>query len=228
MASWMVHLRVAEVLLEQISGLSETEFIVGNIAPDSGVPNEDWSVFTPSTDQSHFKLICENGKKEISVDGFIAKYFTKEMQKSYTKEQFSFYLGYLTHLLTDILWVELVFPICKAKNPELYSSDKKTAIWTWKKDFYDLDALYIRENPDFRSYQVYKGAVGFVNDYMDIFASDAMDNRREYIVSFYEEAKKENDLDRDYEFFTERDMSDFILAASKKIKDQLTKYIEFM
>lgn len=41
MASWMVHLRIADLLLSQISGLCPTEFIVGNIAPDSGVPNED-------------------------------------------------------------------------------------------------------------------------------------------------------------------------------------------
>ena len=32
MASWMVHLRVADSLLDQIPGLSQAEFIVGNIA----------------------------------------------------------------------------------------------------------------------------------------------------------------------------------------------------
>ena len=32
MASWMVHLRVADSLLDQIPDLSQAEFIVGNIA----------------------------------------------------------------------------------------------------------------------------------------------------------------------------------------------------
>ena len=55
MASWMVHLRIADILLNEIPNLSAQEFIVGNIAPDSGVPNKDWSQFTPSTTISHFR-----------------------------------------------------------------------------------------------------------------------------------------------------------------------------
>jgi hypothetical protein len=51
MASWMAHLRVADKLLDDIGDLSQTHFIVGNIAPDSGEPvNGDWNVFTPSVD----------------------------------------------------------------------------------------------------------------------------------------------------------------------------------
>ena len=49
MASWMIHLRIADKLLDRIPGLSPIEFIMGNMAPDSGVPNADWSAFSPST-----------------------------------------------------------------------------------------------------------------------------------------------------------------------------------
>lgn len=45
MASWMIHLRIADKLLDKLTNITTTEFIMGNIAPDSGVPNEDWSVF---------------------------------------------------------------------------------------------------------------------------------------------------------------------------------------
>ena len=54
MASWMVHLRVADELLKQIENLDAQAFVMGNIAPDSGVPNEDWTVFQPPKDVSHF------------------------------------------------------------------------------------------------------------------------------------------------------------------------------
>ena len=57
MASWMVHLRVADELLKQIESLDEQAFVMGNIAPDSGVPNEDWTVFQPPKDVSHFSEI---------------------------------------------------------------------------------------------------------------------------------------------------------------------------
>ncbi len=38
MASWIVHLRIADQLLDQIPDLKSTEFVVGNIAPDSVSP----------------------------------------------------------------------------------------------------------------------------------------------------------------------------------------------
>ena len=54
MASWMVHLRIADELLNKLDGIDETAFIVGSIAPDSGVPNADWSVFSPPKSVTHF------------------------------------------------------------------------------------------------------------------------------------------------------------------------------
>ena len=49
MASWMVHLRIADRLLDSLPGLSAVDFVVGNIAPDSGIPNEDWSELSPTS-----------------------------------------------------------------------------------------------------------------------------------------------------------------------------------
>lgn len=219
----MVHLRVAESLFSRLCGLSETEFTVGNIAPDSGVPNEDWSAFTPPYDVSHFKKENEIGKRVINIDLFASSYFTKEMQNGYTKEQFSFYLGYLTHLMTDILWGKYIVPICSSKDPSLFEKGKKEAMKIWKKDFYDLDALYIRNHPEFRSFTVYDNAKGFVNEYMDIFSRDAIDNRREYIVSFYRE--NFDDLDREYKYFTMADMDGFVKYAAGKIILELEDYI---
>ena len=78
MASWMVHLRIAEILIEEFKNLEKTEFIVGNIAPDSGVPSSDWSYYTPSGKVSHFR----DENKNIRIDKYIEKHFTKEMQES--------------------------------------------------------------------------------------------------------------------------------------------------
>lgn len=106
MASWMVHLRIADMLLDRVKDLDETFFVVGNIAPDSGVPNEDWSVFTPSGDVSHFKPKGTD-KRNIDIDRYVSKYFTKDLIKNYSNKEFSFFLGYLTHLLTDVEWAKM-------------------------------------------------------------------------------------------------------------------------
>ena len=71
MASWMVHLRISDKLIDELCNLSHTEFVVGNIAPDSGIPNDDWSVFTPSGDVSQFKTIDADGLKDIHINEFV-------------------------------------------------------------------------------------------------------------------------------------------------------------
>ncbi len=61
MASWMVHLRSADELLKYTDRIDETAFVMGNIAPDSGVPSEDWSEYHPPKNVSHFKTIFLSG-----------------------------------------------------------------------------------------------------------------------------------------------------------------------
>ena len=215
MASWMVHLRVADSLLNQISGLSQTEFIVGNIAPDSGIPNEDGIPFPPSSVISHFKL--DDGiSKTIHIPSFVDKYFTFNQQLSYSREEYSFFLGYLSHLLTDLLWVEsAVIPLQK-RYPDQWAADKKALIREAKTDWYDLDFLYLINHPDFRAFSIYEKAVGFKNTYLDFFSSDAFDKRREYITAFYRSANE--NLDRPYPYFTEQDAQPFVLSASRTIR----------
>ena len=89
MASWMIHLRIADTLLKQIPNLSKEEFIMGNIAPDSGVPNEDWSKFTPSTTVSHFRTDNGAGKKKVNIDAFVGRYFMPEQRRSYDSKAYS-------------------------------------------------------------------------------------------------------------------------------------------
>lgn len=94
MASWMIHLRVADALLDLIPGLSQTEFVVGNIAPDSGIPNDDGISFTPSSVISHFKL-DSSIPKTIHIPAFVDQYFTRHHQLSYSREEYSFLDIYL-------------------------------------------------------------------------------------------------------------------------------------
>lgn len=208
MASWMVHLRVADRLLDRLEGITETEFIVGNIAPDSGVPNQDWTVYTPSTEVSHFKTYLEDGTVHIDVERFLEQYFTPGQREGYTREQYSFYLGYLTHLLTDIEWIARIYGPSIARYPQAHAADSHKLLWTLKKDWYDLDFLYLKKHPDFRAFRIYENAVGFVNRYMDIFAEDALENRREYITGFYRGGRE--GIEREYTYLTEASAQQFV------------------
>lgn len=213
MASWMVHLRIADKLLDRIPGLSPVDFIVGNIAPDSGVPNEDWSAFFPPTSVSHFKT----GKEKAGPERFAEKYFRSEQREAYDNRQFSFFLGYLSHLLTDRLWAnEIAWPSFRKYigGEPPYSGP---IVWEIKEDWYDLDFKYLRDHPGFRAFRVYLGAVGFENSFMEEFSSDAFDNRRAYITGWYLEGKE--NLDREYPYLTEGQMDAFVEEATRSIFD---------
>lgn len=215
MASWMVHLRVADCLLAQLSGISDAEFVMGNIAPDSGIPNEDWSAFTPSSEASHFRTTDEYGLKKIHEDWYIEKYFTKEQRSQYDIGQYSFYLGYLIHLLTDKLWVRDVVRPLQIKYQDLYNENPGEWWKQIKRDWHNLDIMYLREHPDFRAFILYEGAVGFRNTYLDIFSRDAFDNRREYITTSY---RKECDtLECGLTFLSEEEILDFVDNGSEEI-----------
>lgn len=222
MASWMIHLRIADKLLDKLNNITTTEFIMGNIAPDSGVPNEDWSVFTPSGDISHFKDEPIDGWKNVNIDKFISAHFTKDYIKGYTKEEYSFFLGYYTHLLTDIEWVKQICLPSEERFADLCAEiGRVNFIWTLKKDWYDLDFLYLKKKPDFRAFRLYEQAKNFKNVYMNIFAEVAFENRRQYITDFYLAGRE--DLEREYPYLNETQTEDFVEKTVDIIMNQIQK-----
>lgn len=212
MASWMIHLRIADKLLDCIPNLCPIEFLMGNMAPDSGVPDESGIAFIPSTALSHYRIDDGSGRKIIESHRYIADFFTPEHRRSYNDRQYSFYLGYYVHLLTDVLWSELVAWPVREKFP----------LATWdeiKEDWYHQDFLYLKKHPGFRAFRAYLGSVGFVNSYMDFFPSDAFDKRREYITSFY--LQDRNNLYREYQYLTEKLADQFVDDAISQILARL-------
>ena len=159
MATWIAHIRIAEYFIKNYSSLDVTDFLVGNIAPDCGVPNEDWSKFSPDTKLSHWKLNGQN----INADDFRDKYLGKKCT------YFSFYLGYYFHLLTDIEWEKLYQK--KMLEPIYYNgiNADKNFIWTIKKDWYGQDHLFLKNNPSSIFFTVFAKINEYNNKYLDIF-----------------------------------------------------------
>ena len=108
-----------------------------------------------------------------------------------------------------------------ARYPEAYAADSYALLWTLKKDWYDLDFLYLKKHPDFRAFQIYENAVGFVNRYMDLFSEDAFENRREYITGFYRSGRE--DIEREYiylnEVQAEQFVEDCVAVVSEKLEE---------
>ena len=207
MATWMIHLRIADKLLDRIPGLSPIEFIMGNLAPDSGVPAPDGG-FVPDKALSHFRTDDGSGKKAIDLAAFRARYFSPALTAGYDEKQYAFYLGYYIHLLTDVCWSGRVAWPTRQRFPDAPWKDIK-------RDWYDLDRLYLKKHPGFRAFRAYLGSVGFVNTYMEAFPADAFDNRRAFITSFY--LADGDDPERAYTYLTEAEVDRFVEEAVTSI-----------
>lgn len=224
MASWMIHLRVAQGIYKQLGLKHVDAFILGNIAPDSGIPKEDGSGYLPDAGVSHFRVVDQNGIKEVHEEHFIERFFTDSQRKSYDDEAYAFYFGYLTHLLTDKLWAEEIGYRAKDKFPELFDGDR-AAFWSQvKRDWYDMDFMYLQENPDFEAFRIYESMDKLLNRYVDFFAPDAFEKRRQFITAFYRDGAANVKVRETY--LSPEELDRFVISAVEEILRQCSDYVE--
>ncbi|MFD3158759.1 zinc dependent phospholipase C family protein (plasmid) [Haloimpatiens sp. FM7330] len=213
MATWITHLRIAENILNLGFKFDEKAFVVGNIGPDSGVPNEDWSNFDPPKKVTHW----QGEDHKIKAVEFWDKYLNNADIKN-DIETYSFYMGYYVHLLTDIEWSKL---FNKKKQTLLYKNglDKdKNFIWTIKKDWYGLDYIYLSKNPNCIFHTCFKN-INEVPDYLDYFPHKAFERQVKYITDFYlgeNEETKENFI-----YLTEKEMDNFVEQSTDTIREAI-------
>lgn len=213
MATWIAHLRVAENFLKILKDIDKIPFVAGNIAPDSGVPNEDVSNFEPPVTITHWK----DENDIIDAEGFYNKYVKSERAMK-DKEFYSFALGYYLHLLTDIEWGNMY--LIKKEEP-LYkdnlAKDPKF-IWRIKDDWYGLDYLFLKENQDSLFFNCFQNIVE-VKDYLDYFPKGAFTEKFKYIREMYLEEFM--NPPSTFIYLTKEEMDSFVQNATLRIREIL-------
>lgn len=224
MASWMIHLRVAQQLYQKLGIKQKEEFVLGNIAPDSGVPSEDGTGYVPDAAISHFRTIDENGIKNVHEELFIERYFTDSLRLHYSKEEYAFFFGYLTHLITDKIWAREIVYGAKEKKKNLFIANREEFWKTIKKDWYDLDFMYLKENPSFEAFKIYQNNKKMKNVYLDFFSENAFLERKSFIIDFYTEGVK-NIVEHET-YLQKEELNHFVDLCVDKIINQCHKYIK--
>ncbi|WP_130807910.1 zinc dependent phospholipase C family protein [Senegalia massiliensis] len=206
MATWGSHIRIAEKLLDLGFDLDEKAFLIGNLGPDCNQANEDWSEFEPPKKITHW--FNENGK--IDSEKFYDSYLRQDYKN---KEKESFLIGYYAHLLSDIEWSKML----QNQNSNIYDKLKtdEKFIWKVKKDWYDLDHMYFKNNKESIFYRILK-YVDVFPEYLEFFPENSIITKIKYIVNFYEDF--EGDLDREYNYLTKKEMDSYIDSTTKAIE----------
>jgi hypothetical protein len=214
MATWLAHLRIAENLLERIPGLDPGQFAIGNIAPDSGIPDEKWEKFTPPPEVTHF-MRSRSVHKDIADLDFYRGYLA-EISPGDTG-CYSFRLGYFFHLITDNLWTLEVGKPTTERYTGQFAADK-SFIWEVKRDWYGLDHIYVREHPESLYWRVFLDAQP-VSAELDFLPPQALPCQLGHIKAFYQRDDDEIKamLARPMIYLSKGAMDQFVEDAAERI-----------
>jgi hypothetical protein len=215
MASWMVHLRIAENLLEKFPAFDRSQFAVGNIAPDSGLPDERWEYFSPPYTLTHF---CEDKGFSTCKDADFFRKYVLGADLRTDKEKSSFLWGYFCHLVTDNLWNEIRESTYKKYKKEFDAS--KDFVWQVKDDWYGLDHVFVREFPGCLFWKTFIGC-SYKADYLEFLPEKNVRVRVDYIRDFYQRDDEEIHaiINRPFQYLSKVEMDRFVNTSSQKLME---------
>jgi hypothetical protein len=96
MGSRLMHLIIGEVVASSINVIkNKREFLIGTIAPDAAFSGERKNI------THYFEGDLDKGTRRINYQKYIDKYLSD------IKDDYS--LGYLTHLISDYVWMEHIY-----------------------------------------------------------------------------------------------------------------------
>ncbi len=233
MASWMIHFRVADALLAA-GALGNAPhditnaFLLGNIAPDSGVPNPNGRGYTPNKDTSHFMRVFDNTagglRDRCDSHGYAEEWLIPALE-SRDAVAAAFHLGYISHLVTDNAWIASVVLPAKERFAHLRleggveTPEAVARFYAFlKKDWYDMDFLYLKRNPAFSAYRLFLAAEDTENRYLPIFPADAFEIKRREIQNFYR--KGVEDVAERETYLSEEELEAFVADVREEILEK--------
>ena len=241
MASWMIHFRVAQAMLDSGALGDHTDpsaaaaFVLGNVAPDSGVPTPDGR-YAPDKKISHFMRRFEGvpagqNPKRCDPVAFAREWVEPSLERG-DPEAAAFYLGYLCHLVTDNAWVrDFIYPaketfahlrlVDGVETPEGVARFYAFL----KRDWYDMDFLYVKRNPDLPAYRLFRDAADVENRYLPFFPADAFAIKRREIEAFYR--KGAADVAEREVYISEGEADGFIQAVAREITEDFGELFSF-
>lgn len=203
MASWAVHFRIADRIIDKLE-VDTQYFIIGNIAPDCGVPcaggYDPPSEVTHRTNNGNYKGNCDY--KSIYNDFIVPADDFKSK---------SFWIGYYVHLFTDCLWVKDLCHSIVDNFESMKAAD--AAAKQIRREWYNLDFEYFNNNKS-KSFELFKEYSVFDEDYPDFYKNNDIARQMKNIVKFYSD---NNPSAMRYIYTTPEMVDDFIINAELKI-----------
>ena len=219
--TWISHLRITENLLPYFPNVDEVTFTFGNLSPDSGVPNADWTEFDPPKEVTHF---LRKGEAEHAIHDLIYyQQYLANINPEDGLKRYSFRLGYFFHLICDIIWAKRVWEATQGQFKPLFDADFKKAVGLVKDDWYGLDQLYVRDHPEHIFWRVIM-TNPYPPSYLPFVKNKALHHQYDHIRKFYSEQEDKWFLSIPYQYLNETTMTrivnesiDAVLIVNEKV-----------
>jgi hypothetical protein len=197
-ATWVTHFRITEELMKRDLPVSKNGFLVGNIGPDCGLIGED-GIPVPPKEITHSYV---DGKMDSAA--FYQKHLTSENEL--LSEEFSYYLGYYIHLVTDEEWFKL---LARKKKEKVYQEilDSPDYARLVKRDWYGLDFLYLKNHKENIFWTDFQYITDFP-EYLDIFPKGQTLTQIKNITEFYQTSTISED--HEFVYLTAVEVDEFI------------------
>jgi hypothetical protein len=227
MGTWITHLRIAESLLEYLPELDEVTFTFGNLSPDSGIPNADWTAFDPPKEVTHF---LHKGGEEASIHDLVYyQQYLSGVKPEDDIQLYSFRVGYFFHLVCDLLWATRIVAATMQQFSDLFAKDTKKAVSLVKDDWYGLDQLYVLDHPRHIFWRVIM-TEPYPPSYLPFVKNEALHHQYTYIRKFYSEQDDRWYLNIPYHYLNEDTMTRFVKESIQgilSIHEQVKKIKDF-
>ena len=214
MANWVTHLRIAEEVLNKIDFSVDIEkYFVGSIATDSGTVGYDENGkrrYNPPRYVSHWTDNIPDWDVRIHYDRFYDTYIKNE--NDFSKK--SFYLGYYIHLITDAMWVELIYRPVK-ESFETDDEYRKKARNQFRAEWFNAELIFLRNNSEFMPLRLFKTISNFDNIYLDYFSSTAIQKKIGEVIVAYDDFKV--DVGSKFSYLTYEQYEDIIKIINRLI-----------
>lgn len=212
MASWLTHLRVAEKIKQKVPGIDFPYFMIGSIAPDSGVPDESKRNYNPSKEVTHFRQQKDNSTADMDESVFFNNYLIPEKIMTRSDSTRSFLWGYYFHLITDKLWLEEYFTPLKQRYEKEFENPEKDFVDFIREEMFSVDFEHLKENGCelLEQLKSFDGSIKFFYEFDPEYIFECK-NR---IVDFY--SGEPIELDRERKYLTSQIIDEFIAKATEK------------
>jgi hypothetical protein len=203
MGTWISHLRIAENLLHHFTDLDEVTFAFGNLSPDSGIPNADWTAFDPPKEVTHF---LQKGEGEDAVHDLVYyEQYLADIKPETDIRLYSFRLGYFFHLICDIIWAKRIWDATQVLYKDDLEQNRSEAIENFKRDWYGLDQLHVRQHRDSLFWRVIVPSQN-PPSYLPFIPNDALHHQYDYIRRYYSQPESDWFSSLPFRYLSEKTM----------------------